>query len=127
MSKLSLVTVTFNKDNTVISYPRPVLRVVWLPNRNLVTGLVYFDPERVALIRMNPINNKFTLSIKHSILTFLHRFYPVLIQIRVRSGSTWVKFDRFWVRFGSNGFYLKNSISKLADNTTRMWFSGNPT
>ena len=118
---------TFNKDNTVISYPRPVLRVVWLPNRNLVTGLVYFDPERVALIRMNPINNKFTLSIKHSILTFLHRFYPVLILLKVKSGSTWVNFVGFWVGFGSNGFYLKNAISKLADNTTRMWFSGNPT
>ena len=109
---------TFNKDNTVISYPRPVLRVVWLPNRNLVTGLVYFDPERVALIRMNPINNKFTLSIKHSILTFLHRFYPVLILLKVKSGSTWVNFDGFWVGFGSTGFNLKNAISKLADNTT---------
>ena len=77
---------TFNKDNTVIPYPRPVLRVVWLPNRKLVTGLVYFDPERVALIRINPINNKFALSIKHSIFTLSHRFYPVLI--RTRSFST---------------------------------------
>ena len=77
---------TFNKDNTVIPYPRPVLRVVWLPNRKLVTGLVYFDPERVALIRINPINNKFALSIKHSIFTLSHRFYPVLI--RTRSSST---------------------------------------
>ena len=103
---------TFNKDNTVISYPRPVLRVVWLPNRKLVTGLVYFDPERVALIRINPINNKFALSIKHSIFTLSHRLYPVLIltgsfQGQIRSFSTEVDVSYWHLRRIMAEFPLK--------------------